>query len=120
MIFIFKKKCKKDQNPISAKISYLFKMNGAEGDSYDSIIGSGWLGALPHARPTDKAFEKGDFVVMDFGALYNGYHADMTRTIVIGEASERHKEIYGIVTASIKNQNFCQLSKYYSKNNCIN
>jgi len=88
------------EKEISAKISYLFKMNGAEGDSYESIIGSGWLGALPHARPTDKEFEKGDFVVMDFGALYNGYHADMTRTVVIGEASDRHKEIYNIVLES--------------------
>jgi len=82
---------------ISAKISYLFKMHGAEGDSYDSIIGSGYLGALPHARPTNKKFEKGDFVVMDFGALYNGYHADMTRTVVIGEATARHREVYEIV-----------------------
>ena len=88
------------EKEISAKISYLFKMNGAEGDSYESIIGSGWLGALPHARPTDKKFEKGDFVVMDFGALYNGYHADMTRTVVIGEASDKHKEIYNIVLES--------------------
>ncbi len=88
------------EKEISAKISYLFKMNGAEGDSYDSIIGSGYLGALPHARPTDKPFENQDFVVMDFGALYNGYHADMTRTVVIGEATEKHKEIYDIVLES--------------------
>ena len=88
------------EKEISAKISYLFKTNGAEGDSYESIIASGYLGALPHARPTDKAFEKGDFVVMDFGALYNGYHADMTRTVVIGEASDQHKEIYDIVLKS--------------------
>ncbi|MBI44847.1 MAG: peptidase M24 family protein [Candidatus Marinimicrobia bacterium] len=85
---------------IAAKISYLFKMHGAEGDSYDSIIGSGYLGALPHARPTDKQFESGDFVVMDFGALYNGYHADMTRTVLIGKATERHMEIYDIVLES--------------------
>ena len=88
------------EKDISAQISYLFKTNGADGDSYESIIGSGYLGALPHARPSDKKFEKGDFVVMDFGALYNGYHADMTRTIVIGEATEKHKEIYGIVLES--------------------
>ena len=85
---------------ISAKISYLFKTLGAEGDSYDSIIGSGYLGALPHAQPSSKKFEKGDFVVMDFGALYNGYHADMTRTVVIGEATNKHKEIYNIVLES--------------------
>jgi len=88
------------EKDISAKLSYLFKTLGAEGDSYDSIIGSGYLGALPHARPTEKAFEKGDFVVMDFGALYNGYHADMTRTVVIGEATSKHKEIYEIVLKS--------------------
>ena len=88
------------EKEIAAKISYLFKMNGAEGDSYDPIIASGYLGALPHARPSDKIFEKGDFVVMDFGALYEGYHADMTRTVVIGKATEKHKEIYNIVLES--------------------
>ena len=85
---------------ISAKISYLFKTNGAEGDSYESIIASGPNSALPHARPTDRKFQKGDFIVMDFGALYKGYHADMTRTIVVGEASDRHHEIYNIVLES--------------------
>jgi len=88
------------EKEIAAKISYLFKMNGAEGDSYDPIIASGFLGALPHARPSDKKFEKGDFVVMDFGALYQGYHADMTRTVVIGEATSKHYEIYDIVLKS--------------------
>ena len=88
------------EKDIAAKISYLFKINGAEGDSYEPIIASGHLGALPHARPSEKEFEKGDFVVMDFGALYNGYHADMTRTIVIGEATEKHTEIYNIVLES--------------------
>ena len=88
------------EKEIAAKISYLFKMNGAEGDSYEPIIGSGYLGALPHARPSSKQFERGDFVVMDFGALYNGYHADMTRTVVIGEATSKHKEIYDIVLKS--------------------
>ncbi len=88
------------EKQIAAKISYLFKMHGADGDSYDPIIGSGYLGALPHATPSDKRFENGDFVVMDFGALYNGYHADMTRTIVVGSATDKHKEIYNIVLES--------------------
>jgi len=85
---------------IAAKISYLFKINGAEGDSYDPIIASGWRGALPHATPTKKEFQNGDFVVMDFGALFEGYHADMTRTVVIGEASQKHNDIYNIVLDS--------------------
>ena len=85
---------------IAAKISYLFKTNGAEGDSYESIIASGPRSALPHARATDKEFQKGDFIVMDFGALYNGYHADMTRTVLIGPATSKHHEIYDIVLES--------------------
>ena len=88
------------EQQISAEISYLFKMNGAEGDSYDSIIASGPNAALPHARPTNRKLTKGDFIVMDFGALYNGYHADMTRTLLIGPATEKHKEIYNIVLKS--------------------
>ena len=85
---------------IAARISYLFKQEGGDGDSYDPIIASGANGALPHATPSDKKVEKGDFIVMDFGALYKGYHADMTRTIVVGEASDRHHEIYNIVLES--------------------
>jgi len=88
------------ERDIAAKISYLCKIHGAEGDSYDAIIGSGYLGALPHAKPSNKEFKDGDFVVMDFGALYNGYHADMTRTVVIGSATSKHKEIYDIVLKS--------------------
>ena len=88
------------ENKIAATMSYKFKEHGAEGDSYDPIVASGWRSALPHATPTNKTLETGDFVVMDFGALYNGYHADMTRTIVIGQATDRHKEIYQIVLDS--------------------
>ncbi|MAV65391.1 MAG: hypothetical protein CMG00_09400 [Candidatus Marinimicrobia bacterium] len=88
------------ENKIAALISYKFKQHGAEGDSYDPIVASGWRSALPHARPTDKVLEKGDFVVMDFGALFEGYHADMTRTILIGSPTEKHKEIYKTVLDS--------------------
>tara|TARA_B100000959_G_C14980495_1_gene623246 strand:+ start:295 stop:1371 length:1077 start_codon:yes stop_codon:yes gene_type:complete len=88
------------EKQIAAKISYLFKQEGGDGDSYDPIIASGSNGALPHATPSDKKVENGDFIVMDFGALYKGYHADMTRTIVVGSASDRHHEIYNIVLES--------------------
>ena len=88
------------ENEIAAQISYKFKKHGAEGDSYDPIVASGWRSALPHATPTSKVLDKGDFVVMDFGALYNGYHADMTRTVVIGAPTDKHKEIYNIVLES--------------------
>ena len=85
---------------IAARISYLFKQEGGDGDSYDPIIASGANGALPHATPSDNEVKHGDFIVMDFGSLYKGYHADMTRTIVVGAASDKHKEIYNIVLES--------------------
>ena len=88
------------ENKIAATMSYKFKEHGADGDSYDPIVASGWRSALPHATPTNKKIEKGDFVVMDFGALYNGYHADMTRTVVVGKATTEQSDIYSIVSES--------------------
>jgi len=85
---------------IASKISYFFKQEGGDGDSYDPIIASGANGALPHATPSDNKVKRGDFIVMDFGSLYKGYHADMTRTVVVGNPSDKHKEIYNIVLAS--------------------
>lgn len=87
---------------ISAEISYLMKLHGAEGDSYDPIVASGPQSALPHARPSQRVFQSGDFILMDFGALYGGYHADMTRTVVLGEASEKQVHIYQTVLNSQK------------------
>ena len=69
----------------------------AEGEAYSPIVATGPNGALPHAIPTDREFEKGDFIVIDAAAKYGGYHADMTRTPVVGAATEKHHEIYNIV-----------------------
>lgn len=69
----------------------------AEGEAYSPIVATGPNGALPHAIPTDRKFQKGDFIVIDAAAKYGGYHADMTRTPVVGEATDKHREIYGIV-----------------------
>ena len=69
----------------------------AEGEAYSPIVATGPNGALPHAIPTDREFKKGDFIVIDAAAKYAGYHADMTRTPVVGEATGKHHEIYGIV-----------------------
>ena len=85
------------EREIAAKISYAYKLLGAHKDSFEPIVASGAKSALPHAVPGDKVFEEGDFVVLDFGAQYDGYHADMTRTVVIGHATDRHIEIYDIV-----------------------
>ncbi|MEY8428329.1 aminopeptidase P family protein [Lachnospiraceae bacterium 46-15] len=82
---------------IAAKIDYYMKEMGAEGNSFDTIVASGVHSAMPHAIPSDKPIESGDFVTMDFGCVYEGYCSDMTRTIVVGTASARQKEIYGVV-----------------------
>ena len=85
------------EKQVAARIEYLMKEEGAEGFSFETIAASGIHSAMPHAVPTDKVLENGDFLTMDFGCLYQGYCSDMTRTVVIGEASKKHKEIYDIV-----------------------
>lgn len=70
---------------------------GGEGPAFDPIIASGPNAAIPHARPGDRALQRGDFVVFDLGARCGGYHSDMTRTVVIGRASERQRRLYDIV-----------------------
>ncbi|MBE7062636.1 MAG: aminopeptidase P family protein [Ruminococcaceae bacterium] len=65
--------------------------------SFETICASGWRSALPHGAASDKVLQRGDFLTMDFGCLLNGYCSDITRTVCIGPASDRQKEIYNIV-----------------------
>ena len=85
---------------IAARIEYLLKVKGAQGISFNAIVASGVNSSMPHAVPTVKKIEKGDFLTMDFGCIYEGYCSDMTRTIVIGKASEKQKEVYNTVLKS--------------------
>lgn len=80
-----------------ANLEYNMKMLGAENISFDTIILSGDKTSSPHGKPSDKRLEKGDFLQIDFGALYKGYHSDMSRTFIIGEASERQIELYNMM-----------------------
>ena len=70
---------------------------GAERTAFDTIVASGGNGAIPHHVPTDRPLQRGDLVTMDFGALYEGYHADMTRTVAIGAVADWQREIYDLV-----------------------
>ena len=81
----------------AAELEYAMRKNGGQGLSFETIMASGIHSSMPHAVPSDKVMEKGDFVTMDFGCMYNGYCSDMTRTIVFGKAADWQKEIYGIV-----------------------
>lgn len=81
--------------------SYMLK-NGAEAVSFDTIVLTGASSSVPHGVPTDKIIENGSFVLMDFGAVYDGYHSDMTRTVCVGEPTEEMEQVYGIVLEAQK------------------
>lgn len=78
-------------------MEFYMRKHGSEGVSFDFIVVSGKNSSLPHGVPTDKKLEKGDFITMDFGAVINGYHADMTRTVALGYASDEQKQVYETV-----------------------
>ncbi len=85
------------EKQVAAYLEFYMKEMGAEGTSFDTIAASGIHSYMPHAIPTDKVLEEGDFLTMDFGCRVNGYCSDMTRTVVIGKAGERQREIYDVV-----------------------
>jgi Xaa-Pro aminopeptidase len=73
---------------------------GADDVSFETIVASGPNGALPHHRPDRRTIVDGDLVVIDFGALVDGYHSDMTRTVMVGEPSAVQRRMFEVVEAS--------------------
>jgi Xaa-Pro aminopeptidase len=82
---------------VSNELEFFMRKLGASSSSFDTIVASGVRSALPHGVATDKVIELGDFVTLDFGAVYNGYISDTTRTLAVGEPSEKLKEMYQVV-----------------------
>ncbi len=82
---------------VAVELEYYMKKLGASGTSFESIVASGKRSALPHGVASDKVIETGDTVTLDFGASYNNYCSDMTRTIFVGQPDEEMKKIYNIV-----------------------
>jgi Xaa-Pro aminopeptidase len=74
--------------------------HGADGPAFDSIVASGRNGAIPHHAPGDRPFAAGDLITIDCGARLGGYHADMTRTVALGEPAGWQREIYDLVAAA--------------------
>ena len=85
------------EKDIALEIEYFMKKQGASGLSFDTIAISGARTSLPHGVPTDKRIEQGDFVTLDFGCVLDGYCSDMTRTVVVGKATEEQKKVYNTV-----------------------
>ena len=73
------------ERDVAFLLEQTFRELGADGAAFETIVAAGERGALPHGRASDRVLERGDMVVVDFGATAAGYHSDTTRTIVIGE-----------------------------------
>ena len=76
------------------------RLRGASGPSFDSIVAAGPHGALPHAQPRDVAIEEGQLVVIDWGARFDGYCSDCTRTVAVGEIGAEAREAYELVLSA--------------------
>ena len=88
------------ERQIAALLDHKMRCLGSERPAFETIVASGPRSALPHGRPTDKSLDEGDFVVIDFGAVYAGYHSDMTRTVCLGRPDAELKQAYDSVLAA--------------------
>ncbi len=91
------------EKEIQLELDYFMLKNGAETLSFDTIALTGSSTSMPHGVPSERQVQSGDFVLLDFGAVYDGYHSDMTRTVAVGQPSDKMKEVYDIVLSAQKN-----------------
>jgi Xaa-Pro aminopeptidase len=85
------------EREIALEMEFFMKQHGADGLGFDIIVASGKRAALPHGRAGTKRIEKGDFILIDYGTCFQGYHSDETCTVVLGDPSPEQKKIYQIV-----------------------
>jgi Xaa-Pro aminopeptidase len=88
------------ERDVALDLEARMRAHGAEGPGFETIVAAGANSAVPHHRPTGAVLARGDLVKMDFGALVDGYHSDMTRTVVLGRAADWQRELYGLVAAA--------------------
>ncbi|MBH5318079.1 aminopeptidase P family protein [Paenibacillus sp. GSMTC-2017] len=85
------------ETDVALEMEVFMRSNGATSSSFDTIVASGERSALPHGVASDRVIGVDEFIKLDFGAYYNGYCSDLTRTVVIGKPNDRHREIHSIV-----------------------
>ena len=85
------------ENEIAARLEYVMKVAGSEEPSFSTIAVTGAKTSMPHGTPADVKVKAGDFITMDFGAVYGGYHSDMTRTVAVGSVSDEMQKVYDTV-----------------------
>lgn len=90
------------EKEIANKLSYFLRSKGAERTAFDTIVASGERSAWPHWTASSKRLERGDFVILDFGVVFQGYCSDFTRTVVLGKASRKQKKMYYAVAKAQK------------------
>ncbi len=86
---------------IAAEIDYRHRQKGASGAAFDTIVAFSENAALPHARPGSRSLRRGDIILMDFGGVVDGYHSDMTRTVVFGRSDKDFLEAYEAVRSAL-------------------
>jgi Xaa-Pro aminopeptidase len=82
------------------ELDHAMRLLGADDVSFETIVGSGPNGAKPHARPSSRRIEDGDLVVLDFGALLDGYHSDISRTVSVGQPTATQQRMLDVVAES--------------------
>lgn len=90
------------EREVALELEYFMRKRGAAKASFDIIVASGTRSSMPHARTGNKKLKAGDFVKLDFGAVYDGYCSDMTRTAVLGKTSAQQKKIHELVLEAQK------------------
>lgn len=88
------------EEKIGLDLEYSMRLAGASGGSFEFIVASGVRSALPHGTASSKKVQSGEFLTMDFGAIYQGYCSDITRTVFLGEPEDKHREVYEVVLAA--------------------
>ncbi len=90
------------EKQIALELDFYMLSHGAEAVSFETIVVSGAKSSMPHGVPDDNVVKEGDFVTMDFGAVVNGYHSDMTRTVAVGKVTDEMKKVYETVLSAQK------------------
>ena len=95
------------EREVALTLDFFMLKNGAECVSFETIAVSGSNSSMPHGVPSDKKIGHGDFITLDYGAVVDGYHSDMTRTVAVGEVSSKQAEVYETVLAAQKKSLDC-------------
>lgn len=88
------------ESELAVQLETRMRQLGAEGVGFETIVASGRRSSMPHGVASDKKIQMGDFITFDCGAVYKGYHGDLTRTVVVGEPTSEQRKVYDIVLQS--------------------